>query len=78
MWRYIPSGAVKAKPKPKPKPFDVESAGKFSAERELRCSFCWKPRSAVRHLVEGPNQVFICDECIALCAEIMAEEEDES
>jgi CelD/BcsL family acetyltransferase involved in cellulose biosynthesis len=40
----------------------------------------WKPRSALRHLVggpgEGPNQVFICDECIALCAEIMAEEED--
>ncbi len=40
------------------------------------------PRSAVRHLVggpgEGPKQVFICDECVALCAEIMGEEEDES
>jgi hypothetical protein len=59
-------------------PFDVESAGKFDAQSELRCSFCWKPRRAVRHLVEGPKQVFICDECIALCAEIMAEEEDES
>jgi ATP-dependent Clp protease ATP-binding subunit ClpX len=80
MWRYAPSGAVMTKPKPKP--FDVESAGKFGAESELRCSFCWKPRSAVRRLVggpgEGPNQVFICDECIALCAQIMAEEEDES
>ena len=68
--------------KPKPKAFDVESAAKFGAESELRCSFCWKSRSAVRHLVggpgEGPKQVFICDECIALCAEIMAEEEGES
>lgn len=37
---------------------------------------------AVRHLVggpgEGPKQVFIYDECIALCAEIIAEEEGES
>ena len=78
MWRYAPSGAVMTKPKPRP--FDVESAsaGKFGAQHELRCSFCWKPRSAVRHLVEGPKQVFICDECIALCAEIMAEVEGES
>jgi len=68
--------------KPKPKPSIFESAGKFGAQSELRCSFCWKLRSDVRHLVGGPgegqNQVFICDECVALCAEIMAEEEDES
>jgi hypothetical protein len=51
MWRYVPSGAVMTKPKPKP--FDVESAGKLGAESEVRCSFCWKPRNAVRHLVEG-------------------------
>jgi hypothetical protein len=78
MWRYAPSGAVMTKPKPRP--FDVESAAKFDAESELRCSFCWKPRRAVRHLVGGPgewpNQVFICDECIALCAEIIREVED--
>lgn len=67
--------------KPKPKPSVVESPRKFGAQRELRCSFCGKPRSAVRHLVSGPgqwpNEPFICDECVALCAEIMAEEEDE-
>jgi ATP-dependent Clp protease ATP-binding subunit ClpX len=68
--------------KPKPEPFAVESPPKFGTQRELRCSFCGKLESAVRHLVGGPgegaNQVFICDECVALCAEIMAEEEDES
>jgi hypothetical protein len=79
MWRYVPSGAVMTKPKPEP--FVVEGPAKLGAQRELRCSFCGKPRSAVRHIVggpgEGPNQVFICDECVALCAEIMVEEEDE-
>ncbi len=48
----------------------------FGTEEEVRCSFCWKLSSAVRQMVGGPgegrNQVFICDECVALCAEIMA------
>ena len=39
-----------------------------------RCSFCGKPQSAVKHLVAGPN-VFICDECIELCQDIMNEDE---
>ena len=63
------------------KPVRRRERGEVGAQSELRCSFCWKPRSAVHHLVggpgEGPNQVFICDECVALCAEIMVEEEDE-
>jgi hypothetical protein len=79
VWRYVPNGAVMTKPKPQP--FTFERAGKFGGERELRCSFCWKPRIAIRHLVGGPgegaNQIFICDECIALCAKIISEEEDE-
>ena len=41
---------------------------------ELYCSFCGKPQSAVKHLVAGPN-VFICDECIELCQDIMNEDE---
>jgi ATP-dependent Clp protease ATP-binding subunit ClpX len=48
---------------------------------ELRCSFCWKPRSAVRHLISGPGQgpsrPLICNECVDLCAEIIAEEDEE-
>ncbi len=41
-------------------------------ERELRCSFCNKSRSQVRKLIAGPN-VYICNECIDLCNEIIGE-----
>jgi len=37
---------------------------------ELRCSFCGKPQEMVRKLIAGPN-VFICDECVHLCEEIV-------
>jgi ATP-dependent Clp protease ATP-binding subunit ClpX len=37
---------------------------------ELRCNFCGKTQDMVRKLIAGPN-VFICDECIHLCAEIV-------
>ncbi|WP_077598083.1 ATP-dependent Clp protease ATP-binding subunit ClpX [Olsenella urininfantis] len=40
---------------------------------ELHCSFCGKSRSQVRKLIQGPNGVFICDECVSECADIMAE-----
>jgi thiamine-phosphate pyrophosphorylase len=40
-----------------------------------RCSFCGKSQQDVRRMVAGPGEVFICDECIALCGEIVREEE---
>ena len=42
-------------------------------DKQLRCSFCGKPQDQVRRLIAGPN-VFICDECIELCQEIIDEE----
>jgi ATP-dependent Clp protease ATP-binding subunit ClpX len=42
----------------------------------LRCSFCGKSQEEVRKLIAGPD-VYICDECIALCNEIISEEEGE-
>jgi ATP-dependent Clp protease ATP-binding subunit ClpX len=42
--------------------------------REPRCSFCGKERAEVHRLIEGPGDVFICDECVLLGAEILAEE----
>ena len=39
----------------------------------LRCSFCNKHQNDVRKLIAGPG-VYICDECIALCNDIIAEE----
>jgi ATP-dependent Clp protease ATP-binding subunit ClpX len=43
----------------------------------LKCSFCGKGQREVRKLIAGPT-VYICDECIGLCNEIMAEEFDSS
>ncbi|MCX5860187.1 MAG: ATP-dependent Clp protease ATP-binding subunit ClpX [Proteobacteria bacterium] len=43
--------------------------------RELSCSFCGKGQREVRRLIAGPS-VFICDECVELCNEIIAEEKD--
>jgi len=41
---------------------------------KIRCSFCGKTQDQVRKLLSGPNGVFICDECIDLCSEILDEE----
>lgn len=47
---------------------------KFGAEKgQLKCSFCGKTQDQVRKLVAGPG-VYICDECIELCNEIIEEE----
>ncbi|HSP20816.1 MAG TPA: ATP-dependent protease ATP-binding subunit ClpX [Planococcus sp. (in: firmicutes)] len=47
---------------------------KFNDEKDhLKCSFCGKPQEQVRKLVAGPG-VYICDECIELCTEIVEEE----
>lgn len=43
----------------------------------LRCSFCGKSQKEVRKLIAGPS-VYICDECIGLCNDIIAEEMDET
>ncbi len=48
-----------------------------SDEGILRCSFCGKSQKEVRKLIAGPT-VYICNECINLCNEIMAEELDSS
>ena len=39
----------------------------------IRCSFCGKSQDQVRKLVKGPNNIFICDECVAECSEILEE-----
>jgi DNA-binding transcriptional MerR regulator len=40
-----------------------------------RCSFCGKDQHEVRRMIAGPYAVYICDECLARCNEIIAEEE---
>ena len=41
--------------------------------RPARCSFCGKPQSMVRKLVAGPEGVYICDECVEACREMLEE-----
>ena len=42
--------------------------------KQFRCSFCNKTQDQVRKLVAGPKGVYICDECIEVCMEIMEDE----
>ena len=46
-------------------------------DRHLRCSFCGKSRDEVRKLIAGPT-VYICDECVNLCNDIIAEDWEEA
>lgn len=48
-----------------------------SNEREVACSFCGKSQSEVKRIIAGPN-VFICDECIHLCMDIIDEEDTDT
>jgi ATP-dependent Clp protease ATP-binding subunit ClpX len=41
---------------------------------QYHCSFCGKPQDQVRRLIAGPGAVYICDECVELCREIIDEE----
>lgn len=43
-------------------------------EDQLTCSFCGKPKELVNRLVAGPNGIYICDECVDICREIILEE----
>ena len=46
----------------------------MNARDDHQCSFCGKNQSQVRRLIAGPDRVFICDECVTLCEQIIAEE----
>jgi len=46
----------------------------MSGRTEYQCSFCGKAQGQVKRLIAGPDRVFICDECVTLCDQIIAEE----
>lgn len=50
-----------------------KTRSRASVPQDLRCSFCGKRQEQVRKLIAGPK-VFICDECIDVCVEILAED----
>ncbi|AYD39716.1 ATP-dependent Clp protease ATP-binding subunit ClpX [Clostridium fermenticellae] len=49
---------------------------KIDEKKQLKCSFCGKTQDQVRRLIAGPG-VYICDECIELCSEIISDEFEE-
>jgi ATP-dependent Clp protease ATP-binding subunit ClpX len=49
----------------------------MTSDVQLSCSFCAKPSSAVEKIVAGPG-VYICNECVDLCNDILRSEEGES
>jgi len=55
----------------------VNELARYDDRKQLKCSFCGKTQDQVRRLVAGPG-VYICDECIELCQEIIEEEFEES
>lgn len=52
-------------------------AGSKNPRVQYRCSFCGKSQEQVHRLIAGPGGVYICDECIDLCQEIIAEEQSQ-
>ena len=50
---------------------------KFDEKKQLKCSFCGKNQDQVKRLIAGPG-VYICDECIDLCSEIIQDEFEEN
>ena len=51
-------------------------AGK-NTESKVRCSFCNKTQDQVRKLIAGPGGIYICDECVEICSDIIEEEYDD-
>ena len=51
-------------------------AGKHSDDR-IKCSFCGKPQGQVRKMIDGGYRVYICDECVELCNDIIMDEFDD-
>ena len=45
--------------------------------RKIRCSFCGKNQELVRKIIAGPNDIYICDECVETCQGIINEEFDD-
>ena len=41
---------------------------------DVHCAFCGKPASLANSMIQGPNEIFICDQCITVCADALMHE----
>ena len=46
-------------------------------DEKLRCSFCNKTQDQVKKLISGPNGIYICDQCVSICSDILDDEFEE-
>ena len=53
-------------------PATVAAGAAPQPPKTLHCSFCFKSQHEVKKLILGPGSIFICDECVDLCNEIIA------
>ena len=51
---------------------------KNNENNQLFCSFCGKPKELTKRLIAGPNGIYICDECIEICRDVMKEDSAKS
>ncbi len=51
-------------------------AGKMIDSRKAKCSFCGKTPDMVHRMISGPEGIYICDECVGICSDIIAEEDE--
>ena len=55
----------------------MSNGGSTDSKKALFCSFCGKGQHEVRKLIAGPT-VYICEECVGLCSDIIGEEDKSS
>ena len=48
--------------------------GKSSDEEMIFCTFCGRLREEVNKMIEGPESIYICDDCVNMCHKIMQEQ----
>src|SRR5258708_35296226 len=51
----------------------LPASGDAQPSATLYCSFCFKSQHQVRKLISGPANIFICDECVEICNEVIAD-----
>jgi len=54
---------------------DQTNGGGTSTTDAYSCSFCGKPQESVRRLIAGPSKIFICNECVGRCQQIIADDQ---
>ena len=52
----------------------MPAGSKSTSKSEASCSFCGKAQTAVKRLIAGPGRVFICDECVRVCEQVLTQE----